>query len=221
MSSRSGEIGKRSYPKGSRPSGHAGSSPASGMYQTLVVDPPWPMKTTRKRTASGNDKPGGWERLIGQVVALPYKVMTLDEIAALPVGDMAARAAHLYCWTTNRFLEQTFEIVRAWGFECSSVLTWCKPPMGLGFGGTYCNTTEFLLFARRGTLPALRRWDTTWFGLGRVYQNGRLAHSAKPEAFLDMVEAVSPGPYVELFARRARLGWDYWGDQSLGTAVMG
>lgn len=201
-------------------------------YRTIVADPPWPMPTSGRRTAAG-DREGEyvassgrvvnadwWDSFSGRKVALPYETMTLDEIAALPVGDLAEPDAHLYVWTTNRFLEQTYGIVRGWGFEFSTLLTWCKTPMGLGFGGAYSLTSEFVLFCRRGKLQPLRRWDSTWFQLSRPYENGAIAHSAKPEAFIDMVEQVSPGPYVELFARRARLGWDYWGNQSLGTAEM-
>lgn len=80
--------------------------------------------------------------------------------------------------------------------------------MGLGLGGTYCNTSEFILFARRGNLPARRRVDTSWWRWPR----GR--HSQKPEAFQDIVESVSPGPYLELFARRARPGWTVWGNEA-------
>ena len=89
--------------------------------------------------------------------------------------------------------------------------------MGLGYGGAYALTSEFVLFCRRGSLAPLRRWDSTWLSASRPYENGHIAHSAKPDAFLDVVEQVSPGPYAELFARRARLGWDYpIGDQALG-----
>lgn len=75
----------------------------------------------------------------------------------------------------------------------------------LGPGGAYASTTEFVLFCRRGHLPPLRRCDSTW------WQWSRDGHSRKPSGFLDVVEAVSPGPYVELFARAPRLGWDSWG----------
>lgn len=76
-------------------------------------------------------------------------------------------------------------------------------------GGTFMSTTEFVLFCRRGSLRAKQRVDRQWFEWPRG------AHSAKPEAFLDMVEATSPGPYLELFARRQRLGWDTWGNEAL------
>jgi len=128
---------------------------------------------------------------------------------------------YLYLWTTNGFLRDAFTVVDAWGFKFSTLLTWCKAPMGIGLGGAYTITTEFVLYARRGSLKPLQRWDSTWFPLKRPYnENGAPAHSRKPDGFLDVVEQVSPGPYLEMFARRARLGWDYYGDESLGTAEL-
>lgn len=203
-------------------------------YRTIVADPPWPMpdtgKTTRRETdskgvytAKGGRQVDGtwWGRHRGGSVEIPYDRMTLPAIAALPVGEWAETDAHLYVWTTNRFLEDTYDIVRGWGFRPSQLLTWCKPPMGIGFGGAFVSTTEFFIFARRGTLPHKERIDTTWFNWSRVYENGSIAHSAKPDAFYDKVETVSPGPYLELFSRRARLGdWHYWGDESLNTAEV-
>jgi N6-adenosine-specific RNA methylase IME4 len=144
--------------------------------------------------------------------------MSTDEIKALPVHDLANQDAHLYLWTTNRYLPDAFDVLRTWGFAYSKTLVWCKTPMGLGLGGTWAQSTEYVLFGRRGTLSTLTKFDTNWWNWTRT-ANGR--HSAKPDAFLDMVEQASPGPYVELFARRARFGWDYWGNESLGTAEMG
>ncbi len=146
---------------------------------------------------------------------MPYRLMTIPEIEALPVRTLAERDAHLYLWTVSSCLESAYMVARAWGFTPATLLTWCKIPMGLGLGGTFVNTTEFVLFCRRGTLPAKRRIDTTWWQWPR-----QSSHSGKPEHFIDMVEQVSPGPYVELFARRHRLGWDVWGDQSANTASL-
>jgi N6-adenosine-specific RNA methylase IME4 len=142
--------------------------------------------------------------------------MTLDAIKTLDVESLAEPDAHLYLWVPNAYLEHAPDVARAWGFRPSQTLVWCKTPRGIGLGGAFTNTAEFVLFARRGTLPALSRIDTSWFHWTRPHN----AHSAKPEAFLDLVEAVSPGPYVELFARRNRLGWDTWGDEALGHVVM-
>jgi N6-adenosine-specific RNA methylase IME4 len=148
--------------------------------------------------------------------------MSIAEIASLPVSDMAAKDAHLYVWAVNAYLVEAYDVVRAWGFKPSTLLTWCKPPMGLGLGGSYVNTTEFVIFARRGSLSALSRCESTWWQWSRPYiHGGGPTHSAKPDAFLDIVEQVSPGPRLEMFARRARFGWDYWGDQSHGTTTLG
>ena len=164
-------------------------------YATIVADPPW------------HYAQGGPHSLTGRARAVdvpPYSTMTVDEVASMPVDDLAADSAHLYIWTTNAYLRHTFGIAEAWGFTPSQVLTWCKPPHGLGPGGAFANTTEFCLFARRNC-PYLQRVDSTW------WEWPRGAHSVKPPAFLDLVERVSPGPYVELFARSPRLGWDSWG----------
>lgn len=203
-------------------------------YRTLVVDPPWPMPETGKTTRGETDTAGvytaksgrridgtWWGRHRGGTVQLPYATMTLDGIGGLPVSDLADRDAHLYVWTTNRFLEQTYEIVRGWGFRPAQLLVWCKPPMGVGFGGAFTVTTEFVLFARRGSLPHAKRQDSSWWQWSRVYENGHIAHSAKPDAFLDLVEQVSPAPRLELFARRQRLGWDTWGDEALEHVAIG
>ena len=189
-------------------------------YRTIVADPPWPVKDSGPRTANGNHWDTAGSGTVGKRSVVPYSRMSIKEIKALPVSALAEDDAHLYLWAVNAYLPEAYEVVRKWGFRASTLLTWCKPPMGLGLGGSYVNTTEFVIFARRGTLGALSRQPTTWWQWSRPYENGGPAHSAKPDAFLDIVEQVSPGPYVELFARRARFGWDYWGDQSLGTAEM-
>lgn len=188
-------------------------------YQTIVADPPWPHADTGRRTQS---TAGNWTgKWLGYESKLPYDRMTIDDIAALPIGDVAARDAHLYLWTTNRFLRDGYRVVEAWGFKPSTLLAWCKAPMGIGLGGAFTITTEFVIYARRGALKPRRRWDTTWFAFKRPYSaTGGPEHSAKPEGFLDVVEQVSPGPYLEVFARRARFGWDYAGDGSLGTVEI-
>lgn len=190
-------------------------------YATIVADPPWPVKDSGKRTVAKNGK---WETGVGTAgkrSIVPYERMSLAEISALPVGDLAERDAHLYLWAVNAFLVEAYDVVKAWGFKPSTLLTWAKAPMGLGLGGSFVQTTEYVIFARRGSLPALSRVDRSCFDWRRPYIGaGGPTHSAKPDAFLDMVEQVSPPPRLEMFARRSRLGWDYWGDESLGTAEM-
>ncbi len=172
-------------------------------YRTIVADPPWEMPTGGKYSGSGR-----WRKPPSE---LPYETMPLDEIRALPVADLAEPDAHLYLWLPNAYVEHGHDLARAWGFKPSQLLVWVKTPRGLGLGGAFTNTAEFVLFCRRGSLPAHSRSDTSWFRWKRPHNN----HSAKPEAFLDLVEQVSPGPYLELFARRQRLGWDTYGDEAL------
>jgi N6-adenosine-specific RNA methylase IME4 len=117
-------------------------------------------------------------------------------------------------WVINKYVEQAYSIAKSWGFTPSTLLVWAKNPLGGGLGGTFRITTEFVLFCRRGTLPALRKITGTWWNWKRPYdERGKPKHSAKPEAFQDMVENISPGPYLEMFARRKRPGWDVWGNE--------
>jgi N6-adenosine-specific RNA methylase IME4 len=140
--------------------------------------------------------------------------MSLNDIADLPIGDLAADRSHLWLWATAVVLWDAPRIVRAWGFRLRYLLSWCKP--GLGAGGRFRHTVEYVLFCERGRqLPITRRDLPTHFLWPRS------THSAKPEAFLDMVETVSPGPYLELFARRNRLGWDSYGNECLNHVDLG
>lgn len=178
-------------------------------YRTVVADPPWPYPEGFGvgRTPQGvkND---------GRRSALPYEPMTVEAIQALPVASLVdPDGAHLYLWTTNRYLFDARRIVEAWGFRYSQLIVWAKTPMGKGLGGAFAQNAEYVLFCRCGSLPHVEKQESVWFNWPRTAK-----HSVKPDAMLDLVERVSPGPYLELFARRARFGWDYWGDESLGTA---
>lgn len=194
-------------------SGWAGAP--KSLYRTIVADPPWDHSDGTGWNPGSRDWRG---RSKGEPRATkpPYESMTLDEIAALPIPLLAERDAHLYVWTTQRYLRASFELIEGWGFAVSATLVWCKAPMGF-MGGAFRSSTEFIQFARRGNLSHLsqapQRWFT-WPRVGWTQSDSAAKHSRKPEAFLDLVEQVSPGPYLELFARRNRLGWDTWGNQS-------
>lgn len=178
-------------------------------YRTIVADPPWPHS--------------GFYSASSGVVPAPYRTMTLDEIKALPVHELAmtrpaslpdgtrpSEGSHLFLWTTQMFLSDSYAVAHAWKFAPVSVLIWCKSPRGMGHGNaTFRNTAEFVLYCKRGSPKPLTAVDRQWF----TWPRG--AHSAKPDAFYDLVEQVSPGPYLELFARRQRLGWDTWGNEAL------
>jgi N6-adenosine-specific RNA methylase IME4 len=247
-------------------------------YSTIVADPPWHYDERVISYGEGCALPSK---------PMPYSTMSDDEIAALPVFDLAGQGAHLYLWTTNQHLWVARDIAYGWGFDPVQVLVWAKPPAGLGPGGNYANTCEFVIYARarvtirekrevvragrlireareraglgradlhrlvRGGKPTgiVYRWEdddalpneTDWLRLCEVLPElqgverpyvppppprepqkrnrvdsswwcwSRGPHSVKPAGFLDIVEQVSPGPYVELFARQPRLGWDSWG----------
>jgi N6-adenosine-specific RNA methylase IME4 len=161
-----------------------------GRYRTIVVDPPW----------AYND--ASFSRR-GRRSA--YECMSLEAISALPIWDWCETDAHIYLWSTNGFMEEAHQIARAWRVEKKTILTWCKRRIGAGH--YYHNTTEHVLFCVKGRLPCLRADMPTHF----TGEQGR--HSEKPAAFYDMVESMSPGPYLDVFARKLRFNWDAWGDE--------
>lgn len=171
-------------------------------YRTIVADPPWPQPTIGKFQRRQNQRPND----------LPYSTMTIDAIKRMPVGDMAERGAHLWLWTTNAFLQTGFEVMAAWGFTYLAPITWVKPS---GCGAYFIHRTQTVLFGyrERCEFPLARYQPNVLFAPART-------HSAKPEAFIDFVETISPEPRVELFARRHRLGWDVWGNESANTATL-
>jgi N6-adenosine-specific RNA methylase IME4 len=143
-----------------------------------------------------------------------YDSMTIE--ALYDLRPPAERDAHVYLWTTNAFMVEAHQIVRAWGFTPKTICTWGKvQPDGrpsMKTGHYFRGATEHVIFGLRGRLPFPPEHPTPTLWLWP-----RLPHSVKPDAFYDLVERVSPGPYAELFARRARFGWDYpIGDQALG-----
>jgi N6-adenosine-specific RNA methylase IME4 len=161
-------------------------------YRTIVADPPWSYRQTGVQGA----------------VAKQYSTLTDSEIAGLPVVDLAAADAHLYMWVTVPKLWDSpnpAEIAEAWGFTYKTLLTWVKGEK-VGLGWYYRVDCEHVLFATRGKAPIpgpLRE--------SSVLYAPRKHHSAKPSAFLERIERVSPGPYLELFSRDPALGWDSWG----------
>jgi N6-adenosine-specific RNA methylase IME4 len=189
-------------------------------YRTIVADPPWPIRY------SG----GGYYRLNGRGLtserltphrSLPYPTLAVDDIARLPVGELAEGDAHLYLWIPDEVLIEGVgaTIVRAWGFEPGRVLVfWEKPGFGLG---TFPRPQhEALICAKRGQLDYRIRWAGSVHRWRFTYVGGARQHSRKPEGAMDLIEQASPGPYVELFARRHRLGWDVWGNESANTATL-
>ena len=174
-------------------------------YRTLVVDPPW--NYTDK-------KPSGY----GGGAAAHYDLLSTEDVAVLPVGDLAAPDAHLYVWVTNSFLLEAHHLARWWGFEPKTLVTWVKTRKGVaepegpgdcafGMGHYFRGATEHALFAVRGKAPPLNR------STRNVVFAPLRGHSVKPEEFYQMVREVSPGPRIDLFARRPIEGFDHWGNE--------
>ena len=165
-----------------------------GKYRTIMIDPPWDL--------------GGGGRLSP---SSHYKVMSFAEIEYLEIDDYAAKDCHLYLWVVKGVLPEAFGLVDMWGFEFQSTITWAKvdsngKPM-LGSGSYFRNCTEFILFATRGNLPALRH------DLPNFFEAERHEHSEKPDAAYELAEKMSPAPRLEMYARKTRPGWTPHGDQ--------
>lgn len=173
-------------------------------YRTLVVDPPWEYNDKMESGNCGKLHRGA---------ANHYRCASREEIAAIPVGTWADQDAHLYLWTTNAFMVEAHELAKHWGFQQRTILTWCKTQIGMGH--YFRNSTEHVLFCVRGSLKCLRRDVPTHFTAPR----GR--HSAKPESFYDMVETMSPGPYLDVFSRKNRMLWDAFGDECFNAVELG
>lgn len=147
-----------------------------------------------------------------------YALMKTRDIAALPVASWAAADAHLYLWVTNNFLVDGLDVVAMWGFRYVTMVTWMKDRPGLG--QYFRGMTEHCLFAVRGRLPyALTDDGHRLQGTTGFFEAERGEHSAKPCKMREMIERVSPGPRLELFARAPAEGWDVWGNEATGERL--
>jgi N6-adenosine-specific RNA methylase IME4 len=186
-------------------------------YRTIVADPPW-------QQLAGAPFDTAYDPHTKQVVRLnaatasraqTYPTMSVEQIKALPVRDLAAADCQLYLWATNKMLPAAFDVLAAWGFRYSTTIVWAKTLMGGGLGGTWRVTTEFVLLGVRGRVDAQGVVPGTWHQWRRPYSAaGKPVGSAKPSELMAAVERVSSEPRIELFARTARQGWDQWGDQA-------
>lgn len=164
-------------------------------YGTILADPPW-MESGGGKIKRGADR--------------HYPLMKTHEICALPVAQLALPDSHLYLWVTNNFLQDGLDVMSAWGYRYVTMITWAKDKIGLG--QYFRGMTEHCLFGVRGK-PGYKTHNGKR-GQGRTLIHApRGAHSVKPEELRAMIERVSPGPYVELFARDTFPGWDAWGNE--------
>lgn len=191
--------------------------PQAGAYRTIVADPPW------LERGGGQIKRGADRH---------YSLMPTAEIAKLPVSQWAAPDAHLYLWVTNNFLRDGLDVMDAWGFRYVTKIDWFKSIDGndeiasdrqadaadadlqIGLGQYFRGCTESCLFGVRGRVEYRTRADGKRAQGRTGFHAPRQQHSAKPEKFSRVIEQVSHGPYLEMFARRAVPGWDVWGNQA-------
>ncbi len=192
--------------------GHGNVDPAEELrvfaagqrYRTVLADPPW-------RFVNRTGKMAPEHKRLSR-----YGTMTVDDIAALPVSEVAAPVAHLYLWVPNALLPDGLRVMQSWGFRYKTNIVWHKLRRdggsdGRGVGFYFRNVTEMLLFGVRGknarTLPPGRR-QVNYIG------TRKREHSRKPEEQYALIEACSPPGYLELFARGQRDGWKAWGTQA-------
>jgi N6-adenosine-specific RNA methylase IME4 len=173
-------------------------------FATVLADPPWRFTNKTGKVAPEHKR------------LSRYGTMTLDEIAGLPVGDVAEKTAHLYLWCPNAMLPEGLAVMKAWGFTYKSNVVWHKVRKdggsdGRGVGFYFRNVTELILFGVRGknarTLAPGRRQVN-------LFSTRKREHSRKPDEQYPIIEACSPGPFLELFARGTRKGWATWGNQA-------
>ena len=173
-------------------------------YATILADPPWRFQNRTGKMAPEHQR------------LLRYPTMPLEEICGMPISQIVAEHAHLYLWVPNALLAEGLEVMRAWGFTYKSNIAWYKVrkdggPDGRGVGFYFRNVTELVLFGVRGQMRTLAP--------GRRQTNIIVAqkreHSRKPDEVYRIVEDCSPGPYLELFARFCRDGWDQWGNEDV------
>ncbi|MGA7328635.1 MAG: MT-A70 family methyltransferase [Rhodomicrobium sp.] len=175
-------------------------------FGAILADPPWQFQNKTGKVAPEH-------RRLNR-----YSTLTLDEISALPVSDAAAETCHLYLWVPNALLPEGLQVLKAWGFTYKSNIIWHKirkdgGPDGRGVGFYFRNVTEILLFGVRGknarTLAPARRQVN-------YLATRKREHSRKPDEQYGLIEACSPGPHLELFARGMREGWECWGAEANG-----
>jgi N6-adenosine-specific RNA methylase IME4 len=174
------------------------------LFRTILADPPWRFQNKTGKVAPEHKR------------LSRYGTLSFEEIVDLPVGEISADTAHLYLWCPNALLPQGIATLHAWGFSYKSNIVWHKVRKdggsdGRGVGFYFRNVTELILFGVKGknarTLAPGRRQVN-------YIATRKREHSRKPDEQYEIIEACSPGPYIELFARGVRDGWSTWGNEA-------
>jgi N6-adenosine-specific RNA methylase IME4 len=179
------------------------SSIQNNGYKTILADPPW-------RFTNRTGKVAPEHRRLNR-----YDTLSLEEISEMPVSLVAGENSHLYLWVPNALLPEGLEVMKAWGFHYKSNIIWHKVrkdggPDGRGVGFYFRNTTEIVLFGIRGSMRTLQPGRSQV----NIVRTQKQEHSRKPDKLYDIIESCSPGPFLEIFARDRRDGWDVFGNQA-------
>jgi N6-adenosine-specific RNA methylase IME4 len=173
-------------------------------FRTLMADPPWRFQNSTGKVAPEHKR------------LRRYETMGMSDIMALPVAKLCHDCAHVYLWVPNALLPEGLAVLKAWGFIYKSNIVWHKVRKdggsdGRGVGFYFRNVTELILFGVRG-----KNVRTLSAGRSQVnmIETRKREHSRKPDEQYEVIEACSPGPYLELFGRGVRRGWTTWGDQA-------
>ena len=176
--------------------------PAKG-YGTILADPPWRFKNRTGKVAPEHKRLNR------------YDTLSLEEIMEIPVSLVSAEKSHLYLWVPNALLQEGLEVMKEWGFQYKANIVWHKirkdgGPDGRGVGFYFRNTTELVLFGIRGKMRTLSPGRSQV----NIIRTQKQEHSRKPLELYQICEKCSPGPYLEIFARGKKEGWDVFGNQS-------
>lgn len=194
--------------RGGNPDGYRAFTNCSRRFSTVLADPPWRFNNRTGKVAPEHKRLGR------------YETMSLEEIKQLPVVDVTAENAHLYLWVPNAMLLSGLEVMEAWGFHYVTNIVWAKRrkdggPDGRGVGFYFRNVTELILFGVKGRMRTLapgRRQVN-------MIETRKREHSRKPDEQYQLIEACSPGPYLELFARYPQPNWHVWGNEAAEDVV--
>ena len=172
-------------------------------YAAILADPPWRFLNRTGKVAPEHKR------------LSRYDTLSLEEIKQIPVQSVAGNKSHLYLWVPNALLPDGLEVMKAWGFTYKSNIIWHKVrkdggPDGRGVGFYFRNTTELVLFGIRGSMRTLDPGRSQV----NIIRTQKQEHSRKPDELYDLIERCSPAPFLEIFARGKRQGWDVFGDQA-------
>lgn len=188
-----------------------------GKYAAILADPPWHFQSWTSARWNGDKH----KKVLTPAKAPEYATMSFDDIAGLPVNDLAAPNSILFIWGVWYYLPQTLDVIKAWGFKYKTcAFNWQKADIRQpdifkdqyegqwGLGYWVRQNTEFCLLATRGTPKRLHA------DVQQGIITPRREHSRKPDGIHERIERLVAGPYVELFARQRRPNWDVWGNQT-------